>query len=127
MANKKKYSLAGSIKDVLLLVPNLVSIARNITTLINLEARLAGKTALVLIVLSVVYAVLIVSVWLCVLALLFIYLLSLHLSPSLSLLVILVLNIALLVIIGFIISRIKKNLFFPVTSKQCRDLCKIDQ
>ncbi len=125
MASKKKFPLSETVINLLLLIPNILGIIRNITTLINLEARLAGKAVVLIIIFSVIYAILLTSTWICLLALLFIYLTSLQLSTMSALLIILGLNVLSLAIIGLVISRAKKNLLFPETCQQCRSLCRV--
>lgn len=123
MANpKKKPTLSKAILNLIFLVPTFFSILSKIATLVEFEARLAGKSLIRLIVLSIVFGTLLTATWLGVLAVLFSYLQSLLLTPLLSLFIILLLNIVLLVIIGFCLNSTKKNLLFPEIRNQLRYL-----
>lgn len=124
MANKKRQSLGDMIAKTILLVPNLVNIVSNITTLINIESRLTGRTLLSLIVFAVILGTLLVSTWMCVLALLFVWLTSLLWSPIYILLMIGMLNIIMSIIISVVIVKLKSNLLFPATRRTCRNLRK---
>lgn len=126
MANtKKKPTLGKAILNLIVLVPTFVSILGKITTLVEFEAHMAGKSLIRLIVLSVVFGTLLTATWIGVLAILFSYLQSLLLTPLLSLFIILLLNIVLLIIIGFCLSSTKKNLLFPEIRNQLRYLHRI--
>lgn len=122
---KKKPTLSKAILNLLFLAPTFFNILGKIATLVELEARLAGKSLIRLIVLSVVFGTLLTATWLGVLAVLFSYLQSLLLSPILSLFILLLLNVVLLVIIGLCLSKTKKNLLFPEIRHQLHYLYKI--
>lgn len=117
----------NSIIKLMLLIPNLVNFFCNVITLVGMEARAAGKSIIIMIMLSIVLAFLVTTTWLLLLAMLFVYLTSLHWSMQLSLLAILLLNVVFILLISVIISKAKKNLSFPLLSQQCRrisHLCK---
>lgn len=122
MTSKNKSSLSRTITDVVQLIPNLVRIVCNITTLINFEARLAGKALIGIVMLAVISAILVTSIWICLLALLATYLLSIQWSLMMTLVIVLLLNICLFIIVTIMMAKAKKNLFFPATSEECREL-----
>lgn len=127
MASKRRSQLVDTVRDVLMLVPNLISTISNITALINLEARLAGQAAVTVLVLAVICATLMSTAWLCLLAMLFVYLTSsLQLSILLSLFIVFICNAVLIIILGYIFLNAKKNLFFPGTVQRCRSLRKVN-
>lgn len=118
MAGKKKPILSKAILSLLIGVPTLFSLVGKIVTLIGLEARLAGRSLISIIILSVMFAILLTSTWLCVLAMLFFYLTSLQWTAQLSLLILVLLNIILLIIITLVISKFKRKLLFPHTRRR---------
>ena len=122
MASEKRSSLGRTMRNLISLVPNLIAIVSNITTLINLEARLAGRALLFLITLAVVSAILIMSLWMCLLAMLVVYLLSVQWSLLASLAVVLVLNIIFFVVVTIMMAKAKKHLLFPATVQECREI-----
>ncbi|EKD54056.1 MAG: hypothetical protein ACD_60C00126G0002 [uncultured bacterium] len=123
MAKRNKFSLGDTVKNVIMLVPNIIGIVSDLAALVRLETQLAGKTIVTVLILSIMYAFLMISIWFCLLAMLFIYLVtSLQWSLMMSLLLLLGLNTLCLMIIGFIIVRIKRNLLFPATLSECRSL-----
>ena len=118
MTEKRKSSLGKTLINLALLVPSLFSLLCNITTLIRMEARLAGKSLVMIIGLLMLLGTVLISTWFCVLALLFIYLTSLQLSTAVSLVIILLLNILTIIFITSMVFRHKKNLLFPETCRQ---------
>ena len=118
MTEKRKSSLGKTLINLALLIPSLFSLLCNITTLIRIEARLAGRSLVIIIGLLMLLGTVLVSTWFCILALLFIYLTSLQLSTAVSLLIILLLNILTIVLITSMAFRHKKNLLFPETCRQ---------
>ena len=122
---KKKSTLSKAVLNLIFLVPTFVSILSKIATLVELEARLAGKSLIRLIVLSIVFGTLLTASWLGMLAILFSYLQSLSLTPLTSLFILLLLNIVLLVIIGICLNSTRNNLLFPEIRNQLRYLHRI--
>lgn len=126
MARKNKSGWMASIIKIILAMTNLLSGLRHVTVLVSAEARLAGKSLVALCFLGCCAFIFFASAWLCVLALLFVYLTSWHMSPIVSLTIIFLLNAMLLVIMTLWMSRVKKNLFFPATRQQCKNICSLD-
>ncbi|EKD72617.1 MAG: hypothetical protein ACD_45C00623G0003 [uncultured bacterium] len=122
---KSRFSLSDTIKNIIMLVPNIINILSNVIALVNLETRIAGKTIVAILTLAVIYATLLTATWLSLLAILVVYLVSLQWSLLVSLLIALALNIVCLLVIGLILLRMKKNLFFPATVSECRNLREI--
>jgi len=91
-----------------------MNLARRLLNLIKVEARIAGKSVATILMLSVVAAFLLMSIWGCLLALLFIYLNSIQFSIPAAIFIILLLNFFLLLICAFMISREKKNIRFLI-------------
>jgi hypothetical protein len=109
MTNKRKTS-PGTLRNLILLIPNLINFATNITALLRMEACLAGKNIIILLVLGIVLACVLSSTWLCMLAMLLAYLLSIQWSWLSSLSVIFILNLFLLLLVAIIIVKTKRNL-----------------
>ena len=109
----KKLSLSRVISKLIRVVPNVLNLACNMTSLLELEARLASRTVVYLLMLICMSVVLLTSTWMCMLAMIFIYLTMIHVNIFLILFILILLNIVLLLIIGMIVSKIQKNIFFP--------------
>ena len=119
MPTKKKTSIVRTIKNFILMVPALFGFMKTLTLLLRYETRLARKSLAVVLLCLILFAALLASMWLCVLAILFVYLTTVvHLSALLTLGLILLLNVLLLVIVVLIMVKAKENLFFPETSRQ---------
>lgn len=118
MSNKKRPSIAETLLHVVTLVPNLVNLATNVTSLLNVELRLAGRNIMMLVTLSVLFALLLMTTWLGVLTLLFIYLTSLQLSMAASVAFLMLLNIIVMMFLFIFLMRAKTELFFPRTSRE---------
>lgn len=125
MAKKKKPTLSRAILSLMVGIPALLSLTGRIKSLIGFEARLAGRSLVGIMILTIVYALLLSSSWLCVLAMLFVYLTSLLWSIQIILLTLLGINLIMLIIVGCIIRNYKKRLIFPETRHLLHDACKI--
>lgn len=118
MATKKKRSTGRTLLSLLLILPSLLNLFKNLALLFKGEAKKIGKRFILLMILSSIVAGLLISSWICLLGFFFIYLTtSFHWTPSFSLLIILAINILLLLLISFIISRVKKHLFSSFRQK----------
>lgn len=84
----------------------------------NLESLLAKKSLIKIIILALFAGVILFSTWLSLLGLLLIYLIQLHYGWIISMSAIALLNILILLIIVFIIMRLKNNLSFSATRRQ---------
>jgi hypothetical protein len=125
MTHKKKLTISKAILKIIMLVPTLFSVFSNISVLIGWEARRAGKSIAILLLLSIVAGSIITTIWLCLLAMLFLYLISLHWSEIQALLCIALLNAVLLIIIGIIMSKVKNNLSFPAVRRQLQIISQL--
>jgi hypothetical protein len=117
MAVKKRSTVSKTVVNLLLLLPSLLSLFSNLTSLIKIQAGVAGKRLIVLIVLAVAIAFLLLSSWLCLLALLFIYLTSLQLSMVMCVSIIFIANTILLFIVSLAALRVKNNLLHPLNNQ----------
>lgn len=113
MANKRKPGFSKAILNLIVLVPTLFSLISKIVTLAGLEARLAGKSAVTIMILSVCFGMVLTTTWLCVLSLLFLYLITI-MNWSAALLVIIAINLFLLLVMAMVMLKMKNNLLFPV-------------
>ncbi len=120
MASKKKPTLSRAILSLLIGMPSLIALVAKIISLIGIEARLAGRSLMSIIILSLTFALLITTTWSCLLIMLFLYLVSLTWSAQQALLIILSLNILLLIIIALSIAKFKKKLLFPETRRRIK-------
>ena len=120
MPQKKKSNISKAILNLVLMVPNLFSFVKNIISLAGLEARLAGRSIILIIVLSLLSVCVLTSTWLCMLGFVFLYLYSLKMSLLFCMFVIFMMNILLLLIISMLLCKYKNNLSFPATRRQIR-------
>lgn len=120
MTDNRKPSFTRTLFKIITIVPTIINLFTNTVHLIGYEARLAGRSLLKLLILAFMVASLLTTTWIGLLAMLFIYLTSLHWNMILSLLIISVLNILLLIIILVSMTKLKKNLTFPMTRSQFR-------
>ncbi len=114
MTKKKGYSVLKVIMELILILPNVISFVSNLTKLISYEARLAAKSIFVIIILSLICTSLLSISWLCLLCLLYIYLLT-YLSTAISLLIVFFVNTIILLFFGLLLLHTKKNLEFTET------------
>jgi len=117
MANKK--SLVSGIINLLLLIATLFGTATRIFSIIEIEARQAGRSLTRILILFLIIGVLFTTTWLCLLSLLCIYFITtLHWTWSVSLIIILLINIILIFITNLIIKKASNNLKFNETREQ---------
>ena len=117
MATKKKATFSKALLNLLIVVPTLFSMINKAIMLIGLEARLAGRSIITIIIFTFVFGISLTSTWLCILAMLYNYFLSLHWSWQLAGSLIILLNLLLMIVSAIILSKSKNNLTFPVTRK----------
>src|SRR5580698_3209762 len=104
MTKRKKPTLGKALINLVIGIPTLLSLIGKIGSLIGFEIRLASKSLISIIILALLSALLLTSSWLCVLAMLFVYLTSLHWSTQCILLALFGLNLILLLIVLCIIA-----------------------
>lgn len=118
---KRKSHLFAIIKN---LIKAHIARISDIATLASLEATLARKTLLTIIILGGITIILFISCWLSLLAWFFLYLLSFHLTPMLSAFILFLSHLFILGLVLIYIIKIKKRLFFPATRRQITNLSK---
>lgn len=114
MTDKKNSHTSRHIKNLILLIPTVIRIISQSISLMNRDVRLMGTKISFVIILSIVFAFLLILTWLSLLALLCLYL---KWSWMFSLICFASFHFILLLILGFFIIRMKDNLFFPETRK----------
>ena len=112
---QNKNSFIHTLVRLILLFPILFRTINQFLSLIESEAALAKRKIIILFICMILFFSLIFSTWLCLLAMFFVYLISLKLSLVFSLLITFILNILLLIISGLIILNLKNGLLFPKT------------
>ncbi len=117
---KKTLSISRIVLKLITFVPGILGLAYTVAA----EAKLAGKSLFLFFVISFIVALLLMSSWLCLLALLFTYLISAQFSVMASLALVLLLNLILLTSVGLYTAKIKKDLLFPSTRRQVRSLIR---
>lgn len=120
MATKKKTSISRFLLSLLMGVPTLFHLAEKVVALIILEARLASRNIIHLLILAVMFAIVCTSTWLCVLMMVFFYLSEHAWSIESSLSIIFLLNIILLALLLFGMNHCKKKFIFSKTRKRLR-------
>jgi hypothetical protein len=117
MGAKEKNSWSSSLLNMFTLFTSLYNVFIAVGHRLKQDAKAAGKNMLALVILSCFSFILCSSIWLCINALLFFYLLSIKLSILISLFIITLINSILLLIILLSILKIKNKLLFPHTRK----------
>ncbi len=115
MTKRKKPTLGRALINLVIGVPTLLSLIGKIVSIIGFEARLAGRSLVSILMLTIISALLLTSIWLCMLAMLFVYLYSLQWPIPFILLTLIGVNLILLVIISIKIMKHKKRLLLPET------------
>lgn len=121
MARRKK-SLSTTLINIATLGFSVLSVTQKISRLFGYETHLAVNSILTLIMLSIATGVLLAATWLGLLAILFVYLLSLNWSITLSLCVMVLVNVFFILLCVLFIHKKKRNIFFPLTRAQIRRL-----
>ena len=124
MAKTKSNFLSKYVMDMAIFVFTLFKSIPNLISLIEIEANTARKSFVLILILYLIAGVLLTSTWLSILAMFFIYLVSLHLSSMASIFIIIAINILLLAVITVMILKSKKNLSFPKTRRLLRHTYK---
>ncbi len=109
---------------VITIVPAIYNVIIHVFSSIGSEARLAGRSIMVLLALAILLGSIFATIWLCVLAMLFVYLSSLQWNPLWSLLLIIGINLVFLIIVLYIMSKAKNNLTFHKTRQQFTSLAE---
>lgn len=125
MAKRKKSILSKTILRLIFGIPAILSLLTTLSSLIKYEIRIAGRSLVCVLMLALFCALLLMSSWLCVLGLLFVYLMSLQWSLYGILLALLGINCFMFLIILLIIRRYKAKLSFPETHRLLNEVCHI--
>ena len=115
MDDETNQNIISIISDVILLQIKRIG---DLLDLAALEAELALKTLVILAVLIFILGAVITVSWLSIIALLFIYLLSLHMSMLSAIAVVVAVNLFVLISLCIIMFKLKARLFFPVIRRQ---------
>src|ERR1043165_698429 len=110
MTFKKKLSIGKAILRIFTIVPLVFSLIRNFFILFFLIILIGCLTF---------------TIWLCVLSVLFLYFQSLNLSPIISFLILIGINLVFLIIIAFSIRKTSKRIGFPLLTMQMESLKKL--
>jgi hypothetical protein len=122
MAKHKKLSLGKALMTFIMIAPSIFNIITKTISLIGSEARLAGRSFVLLIILAVMMGALLTATWVGLLGLLIIYLLSLGWSLLAAAALTLAINILFMLFIAFYAARAKNNLTFPETRHQFQQM-----
>jgi hypothetical protein len=121
MARKKASNLSTLVKYVLVL-PAVFHLVHGIFEIAKDEAA-SIRRKFVYVVMAALFALaLLASIWLCVTALIVLWLLSMHLTPVAAISITLLLNFLLLTIVGLLLSIVKLDPLLPETRKVIKDL-----
>lgn len=122
MKKKKAAKHPNILVRLITLIPTILSFSCHFVAMLEEDARLARRSFISILILSVVIGALLTTFWIVVLALLFIYLVSLKISAIAALVMILILNFLLLIIAGLLTLREKDRLLFPATRQFIRHI-----
>lgn len=122
MAKKNKAGTSRSILNLLFVVPSIISFAGNLVSLVQAEIHEMRRNIFWMVVLLVFSTVLLSTLWMGLMALLYIFFLSLNVSSIISIVFILLLNLFLLVITCLCATLVKNKIGFPETKEVVRKL-----
>lgn len=114
MEDPKKWSVFRLLTDGL---ETFFKLFRGFADLLGLEAQLAKRSLVTIVILALCLWCLLIATWLSVLALILAVLLTLHVGLLVSLSSIVLLNLLLILVICWVVLRLKKDLFFPATRR----------
>jgi len=117
MAKYKRSSFLTTISKLISVIPLFLNFWHDAAALLGEEAQQAKKNVKLLAIFLTLLIVLLLSSWISLLALLFLYLVSLNLSWLLSMLLVFCFNLLLLLIIVLFIWKVSKTGFFPETRR----------
>ena len=123
MANKKSTSINKLINTAIFMF-SIFKLVPNLFALIEMEARAAKKSLASLLFIYLIAASLLTSLWLSILAMGFIYLISLQLSHLQAIFIIVFINLLLLIVTMLIAANTKKGLGFAKTRQIVRSICR---
>ena len=126
MAHKKRSTIGKYLLRAVMTVPMLFGVIGNIFSLLEIEARNTGRSIFYILMLCIFTVSVLTTTWVCLLAMLFLWLVSLQLSWQLSLFVLVVVNLVLLLLMIWMITALKKNLFFPETRGLVKSILRSD-
>ena len=118
MTKRKKRSIFHIILVSILRTFDFLRLADNIYSLLKRESKLVLQRIVIITILSVIAALLLFSIWWCVLGLICIYLNTLKFNLAASFIIVCLLNIIALISVGIAISRAKKSTFFSFTYRE---------
>ncbi|GEM_PF-2138965 len=117
MSEKKQGTFFKTIINLAMTFSGLFGLVNTAIKIIKYELHVAGKNIGYILFLGLVLLCLLLSAWLCIQGLLFLYFISLPLRPTLSVAIILAINILLLIVTLIAITKCKKHLLFPNTRR----------
>ena len=117
MTKKPRGNLAKLIIKSLLVIPAICSLTNNLIALVKLEAACMRNRIIWLVVLAAFSFTLFMTFWLCLNAMLYLYLLSINISMVGAWLLLALFNFLILVITSLCIALINIDASFPETRK----------
>jgi len=121
MTNKRNH-ISKFIFDVITILFSLFKIIPNFISLVEIEAQIAGRSVINLLILHLIAGILLTSIWLSINGMCLVYLLSLQLSWLLSLFFICIINFTLLIITALVMIKVTHNLSFVRTRHLLRQI-----
>lgn len=113
MTKKDESKIGKSLIGLVTVLPSIYRIATNIPRLLEADVRSTERSIFMILCLAVIGLVFLFSSWVCLLAILYLYLVSSQLSAMMSLFIIFILNFLLLIIVGLKMANKKNNVMFP--------------
>ncbi len=122
MKKKNSAGLTKNIIKIVMIIPALFSLAANLMSHARFEVLLMRKQMIMLFLLSLMFFVLLLSVWISGMGVLLVYLHTLNVSLMLMVSMVFVLNLLLLIIVTLLMLRLKVDPSFPETRKVIEEL-----
>ena len=119
MRKKKELRIGKSLVDFFMLFSNLLDV---VPSLASKKIKVIRENIIAIILFSLIMAIFLASIWFSVVALLYLYFVSLGSSPAVSVFILFCINLLLTILIGFAITKHQKNLSFQSLFEKCQEL-----
>lgn len=114
---EKKNGISKFVIDTVMIVFSLYKVIPNFISLVEMEARLAGRSVVKLLILYLLSGVLLLSIWMCINGMCFAYLISLQFSFIFSFFLMTIINLMLWLVVALAIVKTAKNFSFTRTRR----------
>lgn len=122
MGKKNKLNAGKHLVKLVIIFPIIISLLSNLMGSFGHQLKKAIRSFFSLLILSIIAALLLFTIWLCIMGLAYFYLLTFMLSQLSVVFILLIANILLLMIIAMLARKHKNNLALPEVRYYLREL-----